>query len=113
MDFDERSERSTLGLELLPGARALLPVHGRLDLSAELSLGLSLVHTSASTRTAGGDVEAQHTRLGAVGRIALGGEVPLDERLRLHVEPVALQTWVDSTGARAAWSMQFGLIWAL
>ena len=48
-----------------------------------------------------------------MGRLALGGQVPLEERLRLYVEPVAVQTWLDSTGVRAAWSMQFGLAWAL
>jgi hypothetical protein len=112
-DFERRSERSTLGLELMPGARALLPVHARLDLSAELSAGLSLVRVRASTRTGAGSEALQQTQWGAVGRLALGGQVPLEERLRLYVEPVAVQTWLDSTGVRAAWSMQFGLAWAL
>ncbi|HET9450712.1 MAG TPA: hypothetical protein VFO83_07525, partial [Aggregicoccus sp.] len=112
VDFEERSERSTLGLELLPGARALLPVHARLDLSAELALGISLERTRSSTRSGAGSVEQGDTQWGAAGRLALGGQVPLDERLRLYVEPLAVQTWLSSAGVSSAWSMQFGLAWA-
>jgi hypothetical protein len=109
--FTGTSEESTLASELMPGARVLYPVHARLNLSAELSVGLSLVRASATTQIGGGRSHTSALDLGAVTRVALGGQVPLDDRLRLFFEPVAVQTYLFSE-AGTAWSMQFGLAYA-
>lgn len=109
--FTGTSELSTLGSELMPGLRVLYPVHPRLDVSLELSAGLGIAHASASSRTSAGTERSGETDWGGVMRIALGGQLPLDERLRLYIEPVAVQTYVASD-AHTAWSAQFGLAYA-
>ncbi|MBF5046109.1 MULTISPECIES: hypothetical protein [Myxococcaceae] len=108
VSFSGTSQDDTLATELMPGARLLYPVHPRLNVSLEVSAGLSLAHRSATLHTLTGATHHSDLDWGAVGRVAIGGQIPLDDRLRLFIEPVAVQTYVAS-GEGPAWSMQFGL----
>lgn len=103
-------EGSSFSVGLLPGARIVVPVAPQILLHGDISLGLAVTHASVSSSFGGNEISESDTEAGAVFRIAAGAIIPLNERLRFNVTPLALQAY---TSGGTFYSIQVGLSYAL
>jgi opacity protein-like surface antigen len=100
-------DASVFNIGVIPGGRIVVPVVPEVLLYGDLGVGLALQHASLSTSFGG---EQSDTDFGLVFRVGAGAIIPLNERVRLDVTPLALQAY---TSGGTAFSMQVGISFAL
>lgn len=108
--FGAEVDASAFNVGLLPGARIVVPLAPQVLLHGDLSLGLAFSHASVTTRFNGNEANTSESEVGVVFRAAAGAIIPVNERLRFNLTPLALQTY--SNGG-TSYSIQAGLSFAL